>query len=153
MEKFDSMITEIKTITDKINKLEQQLQSFVKLELQPLFDAFFEQHKCIKAITWTQYTPYFNDGEPCEFNVYDLNAFLKLEGQLSYQDYNTKEICYEDVEEALDSGYPAEEYDEVVSTYDKVENVPEHLGYTQEAKSDLERLELFIHNNSRAMTG
>jgi hypothetical protein len=24
------------------------------------------------SIRWTQYTPYFNDGEPCTFGVYDL---------------------------------------------------------------------------------
>lgn len=26
----------------------------------------------IEAIKWAQYTPYFNDGDPCEFSVYDL---------------------------------------------------------------------------------
>lgn len=25
----------------------------------------------VKAIKWAQYTPYFNDGEPCEFSIYD----------------------------------------------------------------------------------
>jgi hypothetical protein len=26
----------------------------------------------VEAVRWQQYTPYFNDGEPCEFNVYDF---------------------------------------------------------------------------------
>lgn len=38
-------------------------------ELVEYFRAAFE--KGIKAIAWTQYTPYFNDGEPCEFGVGD----------------------------------------------------------------------------------
>lgn len=25
----------------------------------------------VKAVRWTQYTPFFNDGEPCYFNVHD----------------------------------------------------------------------------------
>lgn len=29
---------------------------------------FFEKHPHVKAIRWAQYTPYFNDGEPCEFS-------------------------------------------------------------------------------------
>ncbi len=32
--------------------------------------------KGVKAIRWTQYTPYFNDGEPCEFDVSELEVKL-----------------------------------------------------------------------------
>jgi len=41
-------------------------------ELYPYFKEAFAQG--VKAATWYQYTPYFNDGEPCEFNVYDLSV-------------------------------------------------------------------------------
>lgn len=40
-------------------------------ELVPYFRAAFE--KGIKAISWRQYTPFFNDGEPCEFGVGDIS--------------------------------------------------------------------------------
>ncbi len=33
--------------------------------LQPIFDA----NPTLEAVRWTQYTPYFNDGEPCVFGV------------------------------------------------------------------------------------
>lgn len=39
-------------------------------ELYPYFQKAFADG--VKAATWHQYTPYFNDGEPCEFSVYDL---------------------------------------------------------------------------------
>ena len=32
----------------------------------------YENVEDVASIRWTQYTPYFNDGEPCEFGVYDL---------------------------------------------------------------------------------
>ena len=32
---------------------------------------FFETNPSIKAIVWTQYTPYFNDGDTCEFSVHE----------------------------------------------------------------------------------
>lgn len=37
-------------------------------ELEPLMRAVLDD-PTIKAFGWTQYTPYFNDGEPCEFGV------------------------------------------------------------------------------------
>lgn len=37
-------------------------------ELEPLLRAVLNDPR-IHTIGWTQYTPYFNDGEPCEFSV------------------------------------------------------------------------------------
>lgn len=34
----------------------------------------FAAHPQVKRLSWTQYTPYFNDGEPCEFDVHDVYA-------------------------------------------------------------------------------
>lgn len=33
--------------------------------------AFFEKNPAIQSIVWTQYTPYFNDGDTCEFAVHE----------------------------------------------------------------------------------
>lgn len=33
---------------------------------------FMETHPELVAISWTQYTPYFNDGDTCEFGVNDV---------------------------------------------------------------------------------
>lgn len=38
---------------------------------------FFEEYPQIKSFSWTQYTPYFNDGEPCVFGV-NKNYYVKL---------------------------------------------------------------------------
>lgn len=34
--------------------------------------ALFEAHPELVGVRWAQYTPYFNDGEPCEFGVREL---------------------------------------------------------------------------------
>lgn len=39
-------------------------------EFGPILQAVLEAVPDIK-VTWKQYTPYFNDGDPCEFNVHD----------------------------------------------------------------------------------
>jgi hypothetical protein len=35
----------------------------------------FERHPNVRSLTWTQYTPYFNDGDPCVFSVHDLEVY------------------------------------------------------------------------------
>lgn len=39
-------------------------------ELQPLLQAVLDDPAVVE-FGWEQYTPYFNDGEPCEFRVYE----------------------------------------------------------------------------------
>lgn len=40
------------------------------------FKTVFDENPEIQAIAWVQYTPYFNDGDSCEFGIRDFN--LKL---------------------------------------------------------------------------
>ena len=44
-------------------------------EFLPLLDAILELDN-VESIRWTQYTPYFNDGDPCMFGTGEL--FVKL---------------------------------------------------------------------------
>jgi hypothetical protein len=46
-------------------------------ELQPLLQAVLDD-PTVKEFGWRQYTPYFNDGDPCEFGVSGL--WVRLEG-------------------------------------------------------------------------
>jgi hypothetical protein len=41
-------------------------------KLKEVFNEFWEENPDVKIVTWTQYAPYFNDGDPCEFSVGDL---------------------------------------------------------------------------------
>lgn len=44
------------------------------------------EHPLVEAVRWQQYTPYFNDGDPCEFNIYDIT--IKLEGDEDFAEDN-----------------------------------------------------------------
>jgi hypothetical protein len=44
-----------------------------------LFKTFFVAHPEIRAVGWTQYTPYFNDGEACVFSVGELRVSTRSE--------------------------------------------------------------------------
>jgi len=42
--------------------------------------ALFEQFPDLKSFSWTQYTPYFNDGDTCEFGANTEYPSIKLDG-------------------------------------------------------------------------
>lgn len=50
---------------------QKEFQTKAREEIKKLFQKFWEMNPGVNAVVWTQYAPYFNDGEPCEFSVYD----------------------------------------------------------------------------------
>lgn len=48
-------------------KFQEQAQGLFK----QITKEFFDKNPGINAVIWTQYTPYFNDGDTCEFRVND----------------------------------------------------------------------------------
>lgn len=54
------------------DKYKQEIKENGLKLVQDAFNQFFEEHPNIKTVQWRQYTPYFNDGEPCEFGVQDF---------------------------------------------------------------------------------
>ena len=56
-----------------------RLRSEGEIALRDCFKAFFAKHPSVYALRWAQYTPYFNDGEPCVFRVMEAE-FCTEEG-------------------------------------------------------------------------
>lgn len=54
----------------------EQAASLARAEITKAAMAAFEAHPTLLAFQWTQYTPHFNDGEACEFSVYDASVKL-----------------------------------------------------------------------------
>ena len=79
------MKTEYETLQVEINKLKQTMIEKSKPLIFGLFKDFFEKYDGVVAnVFWTQYTRFFNDGEPCEFSVHDV--FLTLQSDLDDED-------------------------------------------------------------------
>lgn len=61
---------------DELVIAQQELAKKFQATAQELFKKttknFFDSVPEIKAFYWSQYTPYFNDGEECVFSVYDV---------------------------------------------------------------------------------
>jgi len=61
-----------KQISDIRKQMTEESKQYIEEACKELFEACPEVHQ----IHWTQYTPYFNDGESCEFSVHDINFVL-----------------------------------------------------------------------------
>lgn len=64
----------------------------------------FEQYPKLKSFSWTQYTPFFNDGDPCYFSAHTCDPYINLvnvdgiiDGR-SYEDEETGE-CFDEIDD------------------------------------------------------
>lgn len=68
-------MSDLQTAFDKLLNEQRELQKKFQTTAQALFKEttkeFFDKNPNVTAIVWTQYTPYFNDGDECTFGVND----------------------------------------------------------------------------------
>jgi len=93
MEILQSIKSKLAEIAKKKEELTAELRQDFAPMLKPLFD---KSNGKIQSISWTQYTPYFNDGEECIFSV-NLDYSFKINGEDSedaedYVNFWDKEI-------------------------------------------------------------
>lgn len=67
----DALQTEFDKLINDQAELKRQFQERAQALFKNITKEFFEKNPGITAIVWTQYTPYFNDGDTCEFRVND----------------------------------------------------------------------------------
>jgi len=66
MNKFEQ-VSEAKKI------YEAAVQAVEKNDIVAVLTPLFEQYPQVLSVRWRQYTPYFNDGDPCRFRVGDCH--------------------------------------------------------------------------------
>lgn len=69
---FDSLLAQLRDF-------KAQLKAGIKAELTERVKAVFESDPHIARVAWTQYAPYFNDGDPCNFGVNELQIYFAEE--------------------------------------------------------------------------
>lgn len=63
-------MSRIKEIESKIRNLHQELKKALQTEFGLSFDPIFKKYPWLSSVSYTQYTPSWNDGETCYFGVY-----------------------------------------------------------------------------------
>ena len=79
MDDLENLVKVSKEIQDKMKKDGQQA-------LVAGFKSVFDAHPELISFSWTQYTPYFNDGDACYFGVYEPDYFT-FQGESGPEEY------------------------------------------------------------------
>jgi hypothetical protein len=73
-----------------VKKLNEEIREKAKETMQVLFDEFFSEYPMTHEVRWTQYTPYFNDGDPCVFGASEPSFVLDID--IENEDYDEYDL-------------------------------------------------------------
>lgn len=83
-EEFSAFKAQVEELRQKLQKVGEE---FITQRLKEMF----AKYPKLEKISWSQYTPYFNDGETCEFS--SNHDYAEIEGEgYSYQSEEHNEI-------------------------------------------------------------
>jgi hypothetical protein len=75
MTDIDTFVDDLTRLRDEYkNKIEEAGEEVIK----SVFKGLFDNSPALLAIKWSQYTPFFNDGDECVFGVYDPSYLIDL---------------------------------------------------------------------------
>lgn len=105
-------LEKIKNLKQKMTDLRVEMKTLGISALQEAFNEFFKLVPEAEAITWTQYTPYFNDGDACTFGINELALKLNAEARKTFLDNDVDvEEEYGDWDEWLNQVWESDHYD------------------------------------------
>ena len=97
------MAKTVEQVLEQFNVIEQQREEFEKQKkvlmesfkqsMEQLCKDLFEVVPSIKCISWTQYTPYFADGDECIFSLNTFNFYNFVPEDLGY---DAEDVEYEE---------------------------------------------------------
>ena len=98
---FSALEEQMNSVNKEIEALKKSHIEASKQVFHKAISAFFQKYPEVEALRWNQYTPYFNDGDTCEFSVHELFCGTAMD---------LKKI--EEGEITLDDLYDSNPYDE-----------------------------------------
>ena len=113
------MNKELKARLDKIDKIRSDLQKAEKTaskDIMEILKKMMVDNPLIAGVMWQQYTPSFNDGEPCTFSTH--GPFIKFDEKISGAGDKTADDEDEDGDDVA-KGYMDASYDLDEDFYNK----------------------------------
>ncbi len=75
-EKYTQLMAEIAKSKEEIAKIQKDVKDKIQNNFTGLTNELFNIYPELKSFGWRQYTPYFNDGESCEFSSRHDNPII-----------------------------------------------------------------------------
>ncbi len=90
--------THIAEMNNAMAKIKEEHVAKMKSSFKELFEEFFKEAPNIQALAWSQYTPYFDDGNECVFDIHEIIFITKNfdpDNILGYYEYYDDEYSTE----------------------------------------------------------
>lgn len=106
-------ITELfKTLNERVESAREEMRSHAKPLIEASANQLFDLCPEIKSVYWTQYTPYFNDGDSCQFSVHST-CFSLVDDEEEFNPYESSVLFTEaDLKSAEDRLEDAKLYEQ-----------------------------------------
>jgi hypothetical protein len=136
-------MTDTQTIVSQYRELQAELKRQIKEAqdnirtqaqgvLKSVFADFFVKYPDVYAIGWTQYTPYFNDGDACIFRVGEICLYLSQasydNGSLYEGDQDILRWGGADDHKKIEAVGGEERYKDIVSQFEEIGSLVEEVG-------------------------
>lgn len=72
---IETVIQELADFNANYKKVRADFVKQLEPQFAEVFASFFAENPNVGGVQWTQYTPYFNDGDECVFSVNDMYLF------------------------------------------------------------------------------
>jgi hypothetical protein len=73
MTDFSQLQKSAQTLQEEFDRVTSEFKTKMQEMFTDMTKSFFEAAPEIKAVIWSQYTPYFNDGDECIFGINEMN--------------------------------------------------------------------------------
>lgn len=71
--------------------LQEKFKAMIQAAFTEAVGEFWNEFPEAKVVSWNQYTPYFNDGEPCEFSVNEWSVRVNDVDEYGYSEDEEEE--------------------------------------------------------------
>jgi len=135
MAKKSLLKSKVSRTQKKIEKLKSQLSEDSQALFNESLQEIFDNNPDFNSFAWTQYTPYFNDGDSCDFSAHTDYIYINdEEEETSFYDVETdlKELKKKDkvikslqkeIEELIKQGKKEEDNWEIKHNKDRIEKL------------------------------
>lgn len=148
------------TLTKTLAKANKQLKALsqerkdILKEVTSSLKELITNNDMFREIRWTQYTPYFNDGAACEFQIGSVEVLLTKDFTEQLDSYGIKPSSW--YEDENTGGWLTTEHielDNLISQFDEHLDVInfEHLAAAKKILSQLSKVPNFLEKNTNAM--
>lgn len=111
-------ITELEECTAKLEQVKTTATALGKKIIGDSIKRLFAEYPNVKSASWTQYTPYFNDGDTCEFSAHI--DYIDMTFERNGEEVEEEEVYGNYYKDAIEAGNDVFVDKQVYDGYDSV---------------------------------